>query len=110
MLSTVARRRMTRTVGKEHGQSLVEFALVLPVLMLITLGIVDFGRYAYQYVALINAIREAAHYCAVHDTLSAGDRLHADRTEATRLRLVGELEGMPWLVGTLDISTTTCSN
>lgn len=37
-----------RAAGPESGQSLVEFALVLPLLLLLVFGIVDFAR-VYQY-------------------------------------------------------------
>jgi Flp pilus assembly protein TadG len=46
-----------------HGQgaqSLVEFALVLPVLALLFLGAVDLTRAFYTYIGLQNATREAA--------------------------------------------------
>jgi Flp pilus assembly protein TadG len=38
-------RWLFRRLRQEHGQSLVEFGLVLPVLLLIIVGIIDFGRY-----------------------------------------------------------------
>jgi Flp pilus assembly protein TadG len=41
-------RRISRRVRTEQGQSLVEFALALPVLMLVILGMVDFGI-AFNY-------------------------------------------------------------
>lgn len=53
-----ARRR------KSRGQSLVEFALVLPILMLILLITVDFGRVFMGWVTLNNAARIAANYAA----------------------------------------------
>lgn len=46
------------------GQSLVEFGLVLPVLMLIFAAAADFGRIFYGYVALENAVKEGALYGA----------------------------------------------
>ena len=54
------------------GQSLVEFALILPLFMLIVLGIFDFGRAIYAYSALHNAAREGARYGAVHHCDTAG--------------------------------------
>ena len=42
------------------GQSLVEMALVLPVLALLTFGLVDFGRAYYFQVSITNAAREGA--------------------------------------------------
>lgn len=44
------------------GQSLVEFALILPVLLLIILGVVEFGRIFFLYTEASNAAREAARY------------------------------------------------
>ena len=56
------RRRRTR------GQSLVEFALVLPVtLLLISFG-VDFGRVFLGWVDLNNVVRDAANFAAENPT------------------------------------------
>lgn len=43
-----------------RGQSLVEFALVLPILLLLTLGVIDAARVFTANIALTNAVREAA--------------------------------------------------
>lgn len=43
-----------------RGQSLVEFALVLPLLLLLFAASADFGRLFYGYVALENAVKEGA--------------------------------------------------
>ena len=56
--STSARRRRTR------GQSLVEFALVLPVLLFLTLIALDFGRVYLGYINLQNMARIAANFAA----------------------------------------------
>src|SRR4029077_6080907 len=42
------------------GQSLVEMAMVLPVLTFLTFGLVDFGRGYYYQVSITNAAREGA--------------------------------------------------
>ena len=42
------------------GQSLVEMAMVLPVLTFLTFGLVDFGRAYYFQVSITNAAREGA--------------------------------------------------
>jgi Flp pilus assembly protein TadG len=42
------------------GQSLVEMAMVLPVLAFLTFGLVDFGRAYYFQVSVTNAAREGA--------------------------------------------------
>jgi Flp pilus assembly protein TadG len=45
---------------EEQGQSLVEFALLLPLLMLILLGIISFGIAFNNQTALTNAVNNAA--------------------------------------------------
>ncbi len=50
----------------KNGQSLVEMALLLPVLLLITVVAIDFGRGIYYYSVLYNAAREGARYGIVN--------------------------------------------
>jgi PKD repeat protein len=52
----------------KRGQSLVEFALILPLLMLLLLLVVDFGRAYMGWVELNNAARVAANYAAQNPT------------------------------------------
>lgn len=46
----------------KKGQGAVEFALVLPVLLLLVLGLIETGRLIFYYSAVTNAAREAARY------------------------------------------------
>jgi Flp pilus assembly protein TadG len=61
-------RFRNRRKGSERGQSLVEFAILLPVLMIILLGVVEFGWALKAYVQEQNAAREGARYWALHST------------------------------------------
>ncbi len=45
---------------RRRGQSLVEFALVLPIFAILLFGIIDFGRFVYAANALNNGVREGA--------------------------------------------------
>jgi Flp pilus assembly protein TadG len=49
----------------DRGATVVEFALLLPVLLLILLGIVDFGRILNAQVTLSQAAREGARLVAL---------------------------------------------
>ena len=51
---------------RQRGQGLAEFALVLPVFLLMLLGMVDIGRAVWANNAVANAAREAARYASVH--------------------------------------------
>jgi len=44
------------------GQSLIEFALVLPLLILIGIGLFDIGRAFFTIIVVTNASREGARY------------------------------------------------
>ena len=60
-------RRWLRRHG-EAGQSLVEFAMVLPLLLVLLCAIIDFGRVFQAHVTLTNAVREGARLGAVGGT------------------------------------------
>lgn len=49
----------------ERGQSLVEFALILPLLILMLFGIIDFGRIFHAYLTIDHAGREAARAASI---------------------------------------------
>jgi len=53
-------RKALRRRNQERGANLVEFALVLFILALLMMGVVDFGRAFYSYIAITNAAREGA--------------------------------------------------
>ena len=57
---------MRRRSGRgERGAELVEFAIALPLLLLIMFGIVDFGFLFQRYEVLTNAAREGARLAAL---------------------------------------------
>jgi Flp pilus assembly protein TadG len=51
-----------------RGQSLVEFALLLPVFVLFIVVVFDLGRAIYYYSAIYNAAREGVRYGIVQPT------------------------------------------
>lgn len=57
---------MATTINRkfEKAQSMVEFALVLPILLLIVVGIIGFGHLFFVYSSAVSASREAARYGA----------------------------------------------
>ncbi len=53
------------TSRKTRGQALVEFALVLPMLLLLLTASIDFGWMMFNYVSLYNGLREGIRYGSV---------------------------------------------
>jgi hypothetical protein len=56
---------------RERGQALVEFALVLPILLILLLGILDFGRGIAAYNSVSNAARSGARVAIVNQDADA---------------------------------------
>jgi Flp pilus assembly protein TadG len=51
---------MRQVAARDRGQDLIEYALVLPLLLLFILGIVEFGMAVFAYNTISNAAREGA--------------------------------------------------
>ncbi len=60
------RRRHAGRQPRATGQSLAEFALVLPIFILIVMALFDLGRGVFVYNGLTNAAREAARLAIVN--------------------------------------------
>ena len=58
-------RRACGRAARERGAAAVEFALLLPVLLLLVFGIIDFGRALNAQITLTQAAREGARLAAV---------------------------------------------
>ena len=56
----MVRRGVLGFGGGERGQTMVEFALALPILVLLILGAVDFSRLLLTYLAVSNGARDGA--------------------------------------------------
>ncbi|MBQ8980533.1 MAG: pilus assembly protein [Eubacterium sp.] len=62
---------------KEEGQAMIEFALVLPIFLLLVMGILDFGFLFYNYISLENSARNAARVACVEYEDIAFDSVNA---------------------------------
>ena len=61
-----ALRRLWRRRGtRSRGQSLVEFTIILPVIVLVVLGLFDLGRGVFAYNSLAQAARQASRMAMV---------------------------------------------
>lgn len=65
------RTLIRRSREQSRGQTLVEFALILPILILLLVGIFDFGRAVYAFNTVNNAAHEAARLAVVDQNCNA---------------------------------------
>ncbi|HEY2823113.1 MAG TPA: TadE/TadG family type IV pilus assembly protein [Candidatus Acidoferrum sp.] len=74
-ISSVFGVRGRRNGARETGQTILEMALMLPLLLLLLVGVIEIGRYAYFDILISNAARAGAQYGAqsvIHSADSAG--------------------------------------
>ena len=68
MIVNEPRRAFTR---REAGVALVEFAIAIPILIMVLIGIIEYGRYAYFVIEVGNAAHAGAQYGAQSATSGA---------------------------------------
>ena len=66
------RIRNIRRLSDARGANLVEAAIITPLLLLLTLGIVDFSAMFYSYLALEHGVSQATRYADTGQQMSTG--------------------------------------
>jgi hypothetical protein len=83
-------RRIFRRLRDAQGTSLVETALITPLLLLLTFSIVDFGALFYVYLALENGVSQATRFAVtgnlMDDPLNPGTPLSRDNSIKLAMR------------------------
>ena len=92
-------------IRREDGQALVEFALVLPVLLMVATGITSFGLTFYRYITLTDAVRAGARELS----LGRGAPTPCDQARTETVNSAIDINLKPSQV-TLLVSGTTCAN
>lgn len=67
-----------RQARKPSGQGLAEFSLVLPVLLVLVFGVIEFGRLLFYFSAITTGAREAARYAAAAGASPSGVPYYQD--------------------------------
>ncbi|GAB3463139.1 hypothetical protein GCM10027321_25490 [Massilia terrae] len=70
----------------QRGTALVEFALIVPLILMITFTVVEFGRAVQHYNGVTKAVRDATRYLAMQ-------RQNTHQTEARNLVVYGNTAG-----------------
>ena len=71
---------------RQRGTAIVEFALILPLLLLLTMITTEFGRAIYQYNTIVKSLRNATRYLSLQTP-------NTKITEAKNLVVFGNIAG-----------------
>lgn len=86
-------RAFCKLHGKQEGQALVEFALVLVILLILIMGIIDFGMAFHGLVTVNTAAREGARQGVVLE--NADGEVTTETVESAAHRVASTLPGSP---------------
>ena len=90
----MVKKRNKQIRKQTHGQSIVEFAIVLPVVLLIVFGIIELGFLLFSYSSVNSASREAARYGIAIGEVGSSQRYYdCDGIVEAGLR-IGSFAGM----------------
>jgi Flp pilus assembly protein TadG len=98
--------KLQRILPSERGQDLVEFALILPLLLLLLLGIIEFGITIFTYNTIANASREVARYGSVHPDPEEIKTFIQDGTDRWTIGLWGDQIDFDYTLTEASISST----
>jgi Flp pilus assembly protein TadG len=106
--ATLAGWAVRRYRGRPRGQSLVELALILPLLMLLFAGALDLGRVFYSQITIENAAKEGALEASRNP--SSFDNTRPCDTETNRVLclVLNEAKGSLYEITAADV-TMSCS-
>jgi Flp pilus assembly protein TadG len=90
-----------RRFGGEHGQSLVETALVFPVLVIMLVGVVEMARVVCASIAVVNAAKAGAQY---------GSETGFTAADATGIATAASAEAPMLTVSTSTSTACACSD
>jgi hypothetical protein len=95
------RHSIVRRQSDERGTNLVEFAITLPVIILLFMGIFDLGRAFYVSHALSQSAREGARYAIIHPDSIVGIvqyvRTHAVGVDPASLNVTITFPSNDWV-------------
>ncbi len=110
------RTRLKRLQNDDSGMSIIELAVVLPVLLTIGLGAMEFGNMIYRQHLIVNGVRDAARYASgraydVANTSQTAAVTTATQNIATTGTLTGGTNRISWWApGTVTVTYATIAN
>src|SRR5688572_3558108 len=93
MLARV-KQKLRPTVCREDGSSIIELAIVFPILLVLFVGVAELGRLFYTYTTLAKATKVGARFLSTSRNVTKGDadEIAAAKAEARSLVVCGFLD------------------
>ncbi len=104
LLTSVLTRYRRRS--RSRGQSIVELALILPVMMLLVASALDLGRMFYSQITITNAAREGVYEAAYSPTSFQANAACNAADNRVMCRVLSEAKGSFVEVQKADVSLT----
>lgn len=89
--------RQFRILGSDRGSAAVEFALVVPLILLLLFGLIDFGRLYWAKMSVVAASSEAVRAVALNASLTDAEVKDRAATVASG-----------WSASAITVSVTRC--
>ena len=91
MMLRYLKNRISRTVKREDGSSIIELAIVFPILLILFVGTAELGRLFYTYTTLAKGTNVGARYLSTSRNVVNGTatEITAAKTEARNLVIYG---------------------
>lgn len=99
---------MKRWIQADTGQDLLEYALVLPIFLLLVLGVIEFGLLFYEYNTVTNAAREGARAGVVMESPGCSRTCLANRVQTAAHATAVGLDPDEFIV-TVDWCDSACT-
>lgn len=102
------RRALRRWSRDEQGAAVVEFAIVVPVLLVLLFGIIDFGRMMAVGASLASAVRDGGRQAAVSTDLTDATQISAVKTRV--INAFQPIGGAPLASGNIAVNIDASYN
>ena len=73
MIRLITTRGSLRHLGSENGSSMIEIAIILPILLILFAGAAELGRLFYTYTTLAKATKVGARYTSTSKEATSSD-------------------------------------
>ncbi len=100
-------RRRSVFLREEKGATAVEFVLILPLLLALVIGLIDFGRIGFVQVSVTAASREGARFSSLYSSGITNIQTLNDfvQNSTPTVARVSQMDSQ----GSLTVTTTQCS-